>query len=299
MKQVFPNLLKIVGALALTTAIFFLLSPEEKIDDTVLNAAMEFLGSKLMARVPQEQKPQEEKKFEAFREQTRDGKVSDEHFEGVALAILNAEAEGRQLELREVDSLLASIKQARAVKAKGESRRREELIALSERVQAFQEFEQQWKKIVPPPPTASTEPPAPPMRPWYHVAPQFTVEIDTAAMAEMAVTHAEHFAALAPKALQMPRHEIFRELARELPALKFEVRKIKWQAKIADSLRTVFKQNPEYRDQMRRTIVHIHAADSIRKAQPRYRREHPDEPVPAIPPLPPEAPKPKKKKPPQ
>jgi hypothetical protein len=145
MKQAFPNLLKIIGALALTTAIFFLLSPEEKIDDTVLNASMEFLGSKLLAMVPQDQKPHVQKEFEAFREQTQKGEVSDKHFEGVAIAILNAEAEGRQLERHEIDSLLTSIRQAETAKAEDEAKRREELIALSERVQAFQEFEHQWK----------------------------------------------------------------------------------------------------------------------------------------------------------
>jgi hypothetical protein len=275
MKQAFPNLLKIIGALALTTAIFFLLSPEEKIDDTVLNASMEFLGSKLLAMVPQDQKPHVQKEFEAFREQTQKGEVSDKHFEGVAIAILNAEAEGRQLERHEIDSLLTSIRQAETAKAEDEAKRREELIALSERVQAFQEFEHQWKKIVPPP-ADSTGPPALPPRPLYRIASNFVIEIDTMAIAEVAAAHAEHYTALAPKVMVMPTREVFRELARELPALKFEMRKIKLQTKMADSLRGVFEQNFAFEHQMRRAMVQVQAADSVQKVfvqSPEYQRQ--------------------------
>lgn len=329
MRQAFPNILKFAGALIVTTAIFFLLSPEEKIDNEVLNASMEFLGSKLLAMVPQDQKPQVEKEFELFREQTRNGKVSDRQFEGVAAAILNAEAEGRQLELHEVDSLLASIKEAEAARAEDQAKRREELIATSERVQAFQEFEHHWKKIMPPPPPDSAGPPAIPPSPIYRIARNFVVEIDTAAIAEMAVTHAEHFAVQAPQVLVRPSREVFRELARELPALKFEMRKIKWQTHFADSMGRAFEwssehqpqmrqamvqvqvadsvlkaleQNPQFKSQMRRARWQTLRADSIRKAvMERYDRERPPHlMMPPEPPPPlPEAAKPERKKPPQ
>ncbi len=330
MRQAFPHILKFAGALIVTTAIFFLLSPEEKIDDHVVNAAMEFLGSKLLAMVPQDQKPQVEKEFESFREQTRNGKVSNEHFEGVAVAILNAEAEGRQFQLHEVDSLLASIKQAETSRAEDEVKRHEELIAMSERVQAFQEFEHHWKKIMPPPPPDSSGPPGiPPCPPLYRISSNFVVEIDTAAIAEIAVTYAEHFAEQAPQVLVMPPREVFRELTRELPALKFEMRKLKWQTQIADSVRRAFEWSSEHQQQMRQAVVQVQVADSVLKAleqnpkfqaqmrragrqtlradsirkavMERYYRERPPHPpMPSEPPSPPlKAAEPGRKKPPQ
>ncbi len=328
MRQAFPNILKFAGALAITTAIFFLLSPEEKIDDKVVNASMEFLGSKLLAMVPQDQKPHVEKEFESFREQTRNGKVSNEQFEGVAVAILNAEAEGRKFQRHEVDSLLASIKQADVARAEDEVKRHEKLIAMSERVQAFQEFEHHWKKIMPPPPPDTAGPPARPPRPVYRISSNFVVEIDTAAIAEIAVAHAEHFAEQAPQVLVMPPREVLRELTRELPALKFEMRKLKWQTEIADSVRKAFEwssehqqqmhqaivqvqvvdsvlkafeQNPQYKSQMRRAKLQTLRADSIRKAaMERYYRERPSHPpMSPEPPPPPEVAEPERKKPPQ
>ncbi|MGH7597357.1 MAG: hypothetical protein ACREOI_13475 [bacterium] len=326
MRQAFPNILKFAGALLVTTAIFFLMSPEEKIDNEVLNASMEFLGSKLLAMVPQDQKPHVEKEFEAFREQTRNGEVSNEQFEGVAVAILNAEAEGRKFQLHEVDSLLASVKQAEAARAEDEVKRHEELIAMSARVQAFQEFEHHWKKIMPPPPPDSAGPPGiPPRPPLYRISSNFVVEIDTAAITEITVKHAGHFAEQAPQVLVMPPREVFRELERELPALKFEMRKLKQQTFLADSMRRAFgrnpeyqwkmhqamvqiqvadsvlkalEQNPQYQSQMRRARFQTHRADSIRKERmERYRRERP--PIPSDPPLPPEVAEPERKKPPQ
>jgi hypothetical protein len=327
MKQAFPNILKFAGALAITTAIFFLLSPDEKIDDKVVNASMEFLGNKLLAMVPQDQQPHAEKEFQSFREKTRNGKISNEQFEGVAVAILNAEAEGRKFQRHEVDSLLASIKQAEAARAKGEAKRHEELIAMSERVQAFQEFEHHWKKIMPPPDSAEA-PGIPPPPPMYRIASNFVIEIDTAAIAEIAVRHAEHAAVQVPQVFVMPPREVFRELARDLPELKFEMRKLKWQTHLADSARRVFERNPEYQSQMRQAMVQVQVADSVLKAleqnpqiksqmrraklqiwradsireanTERYYRERPPRaPVPSVPPPPPEVAAPEKKKPPQ
>jgi hypothetical protein len=67
MKQALPNILKFIGALAVTTAIFFALQPEENIDNEVLNASMEFLGKKLLAMAPPEKKHQVKRELEDFR----------------------------------------------------------------------------------------------------------------------------------------------------------------------------------------------------------------------------------------
>jgi hypothetical protein len=245
------------------------------------------------------------------------GEVSDEHFEGVAVAILNAEAEGRQLNGKEIDSLLtAEERKARKDTKRDQRDRKREWRDLGERLEAYKEFETRMKEMVPP---EAIPPDLPPPRPLYRVSRNFVVEIDTAAIAEMA-RHAEHFAARAPRVMVMHHQEALKELTRELPALKFEMRRIEMemrqndslqvllgseqfrtamQMKIADSLRRVFEHNPKLQKQMQWGWSYRQRADSIRKAHERYWRDHPGA-VPPPPPLPPESAKePKPGKPPE
>jgi hypothetical protein len=271
MKEAFPNLLKFLGALAITTAIFFALSPDDKLDDDVLNRSMEFLGTKLLAMVPEDQKRHVEKKFEDFSVQTLDGKVSDKRLEEVAMVIINAQAEGKKLEREQLDSLFTIEQEARAEKAENEIARREELIALSERVEDFARFEKEWNRMVPLPPLPDSTLPPPARRPVYRVHSNFVVEIDTAAIAAIAVEHAKAFAGNALRAVVVHPAEVdhaLRELSRELPRLKIEMRQMKMQ---------------------------MHLADSTRRAAEAYQWEyrHP------TPPHVPEMPKPEKRKPPQ
>ena len=112
MKDTLPTLLKFIGALAVTTAIFFALSPNDNFDDAVINRSMEFLGSKLLAMVPEEQKNHVQREFDDFSEKALDGKVSDERFKDVAVMILNAEAEGKKFDRLQVDSLITAIREA-------------------------------------------------------------------------------------------------------------------------------------------------------------------------------------------
>jgi len=326
MKEAFPTLLKFLGALAITTAIFFALSPDDKIDDEVLNRSMEFLGAKLLAMVPEDQKRDVQKDFDDFSEQTRDGEISDEHFAGVAMAILNAEAEGKKFDREQVDGLLAVIQEKQAQKAESEIERKEDLIALSERVQDFEKFEREWKRMIPLPPLPdSTLPPPTPRRAFYRVKPNFVVEVDTAAIAEIALEHVKIFDAETPQAAIVQRIEVdhaLKELARELPRLKIEMRQaqfhfqmadsirkaaakgrqqkswqVEWNSQMSDSMRTAIKALRQ--QQMRQTRVYMHMADSARKAahahdwESRRMAPHP------IPPLPPEATKSEKQKPPQ
>jgi hypothetical protein len=174
------------------------------------------------------------------------------------------------------------------------------------------------KEMVPP---EAVPPDLPPPRPLYRFSRKGFVEIDTAAIAEMAARHAEHFAVRAPRVMVMPSEEAFKDLARELPALKFEMRQIEMQMhltdslktvinsdemkrvevqmKIADSLRRDIEHNPKYKKSMQWRWNYVQQADSIRKAREKYWREHP-ETAPPPPPLPPEAAKqPKPGKPPE
>jgi hypothetical protein len=254
MKEAFPTLLKFVGALAVTAAIFFALQPDDKLKDDVINRSMEFLGAKLLAMVPEEQKHDVQREFDAFSERTRDGKVSDEHVKDVAVMIFNAEAEGKKFDTAQVDSILASIREAEMAKAEAEiakaeneSKRREDLIAFSESVEDFAKFEKEWQRMVPlPPPVDSTLPP-PPRRRLYRVNRNFVnrhfnVEIDSIAIAEIATEYAEAFAANAPHAIVVHPSDIdhsLRALSRELPRLKIEMRRMKMHLQMTDSTRRV------------------------------------------------------------
>jgi hypothetical protein len=330
MKEALPNLLKFFGALAVTTAIFFALSPEDKIDDEVLNHAMEFLGAKLLAMAPQEQKSHVEKEFEQFHQQARQGKISDKHFKDVAVAILNAEAEGKKFDREQIDSLLASIREAESEIAQAEAQvqkeeskiaRREELIALSAQVQDFAKFEKEWHKMIPAPAWSdSTLPPAPPPRPLYRVNPNFVIEVDTAAIAAIAAEHAKIFAGKTTQAIVAPPHEVnqaLKDLARELPRLKIEMRQMQWHtadsagkavsgnrqfytfsrtwdAPMSDSIKKAIKEMRQ--QQARQARLYMRMADSTKKAAEIYHRQHP-----ALPPPPgtPDEPKPKKHEPPR
>jgi len=323
MKEALPNLLKFLGALAVTTAIFFALSPEDRIDDEVLNHAMEFLGDKLLAMAPQEQKSHVEKEFEQFHQQAREGKISDKRFKDVAVAILNAEAEGKKFDREQIDSLLASIRETEIAEAeaqvkKEESKiaRREELIALSEQVQDFAKFEKEWKKMIPAPALSdSMLPPALPPRPLYRLNPNFVVEVDSAGMVAMATEHAkiaaEHAKIFAGKVSQVvvAPHEVnqaLKDLARELPRLKIEMRHKKMQWHMADSIEKAIAGNRQFytfsrawdsqmSDSMKRAIkemrqqqarqarLYMRMADSTKKAAEIHRQERQHPPPPRTP----------------
>jgi len=272
MKEAFPSLLKFLGALAITAAIFFALSPDDAIDDAVLNRSMEFLGARLLAMVPEEQKPHIEKEFDDFREQTRDGKVSDEHVEGIAMAIFNAEAEGKKLHPEQIDSLFAAVENA-AEEIESKAERRKELIALGERMQDFAKFEKEWKKMVPLPPLPdSAVHPAIAHRPFYRIKHDFVVEVDSAAIAEIAAEQAGAFADKAVRAIVVEPvevHQALKELARELPALKIEMGRMKWQIHLADSIRkAIEKKQYEYRYATPPSPPHIPETPKPEKQKP-------------------------------
>lgn len=291
MKQALPNLVKLLGALAITTVVFFLVLPEAKVNDEVFNASLEFLGNKLLAMAPKEQKTQVQEAFNEFYEQARDGKVSDKRVEAVAVTILNAEAEGRHLEEKQIDSLLTAL---RATEAKQRANERN-LRALGERLQAYRHFEERWKRMMPESPTALH---AVPERPMFRVAPNVVVEIDSAALAKVAAEHAEHFAAEFPSAIAVAGPDvniIFKELSRELPALKVEMRKLEWNQQNADSLKKImYRYQYQVEQQKRQNEIQRQMTDSLRAATQRLMIEQQPVMPPPPPPLPPAKAKPEK-----
>jgi len=359
MKETIPTLLKFLGALAITTAIFFALSPKDEINDEVVNQAMEFLGTKLLAMAPQHEKSGVEKDFAAFREQAIEGKISDEQFKDVAVAIINAEAEGKTFNREQIDSLLTSIDEAGLAKADAEIAQAEaemaqaesaesaatppeDLHTFSARIQEFAKFEKEWHTKIPLPPAAdSTLPPPFPRRPLYRVDHNFVVEVDSIAIAEIAAAHAQAFAAEAPRAVVVQPaevHRALRDLSRELPKLKIEMRRLSYHMQTTDSLKKMMILNmaPEFRnwpadwgrimadslkwdkamsDSMKKALkamrqanlrqarIYQRMADSTRQARGEHRWEYKyDNPPPTgHPPLPPkrEPPKREKPKPPQ
>lgn len=333
MKEALPNLFKFIGALAVTVAIYFALSPDDNVNDKVLNQAMEFLGTKLLAMVPEDQKPQVEKEFDRFQEQARGGKISDEHFKDVAVAIINAEAEGRQFNREQIDSLLAALdeektnlEKQKAARAENEMKRREDLIAFSSHVQDFEKFEKEWNKKIPLPPVVDSQvpPPSPhtPRRPLYRVNTDFVVEVDSIAVAALVEEHARAFGGEAPYAVVVHPPEVdraLRDLSRELPRLKIEMRRLQMHLQMPDSLREALENGPQIaavwskewntqmadslkramkelrQQQMHQSRLYMHIADSVRRAARAYEWKHKI----AEPPPTPETPKVKKVEPPE
>lgn len=334
MKEALPNLFKFIGALAVTVAIYFALSPDDNVNDKVLNQAMEFLGTKLLAMVPEDQKHQVEKEFDRFQEQARGGKISDEHFKDVAVAIINAEAEGRQFKREQIDSLLAALdeeksnlEKRKAEREENEMKRREGLIAFSSHVQDFEKFEKEWNKKIPLPPVVDSAVPPPsahfPRRPLYRVNTDFVVEVDSFAVAALAEEHAQaFFSSETPRAVVVHRLEVdraLRDLSRELPRLKIEMRRLQMHLQMPDSLREALENGPQIaavwskewntqmsdslkramnelrQQQMRQSRLYMHIADSVRKAARAYEWKSKI----AEPPPPPETPKVEKVEPPE
>ncbi|MCG3118485.1 MAG: hypothetical protein ALAOOOJD_00698 [bacterium] len=334
MKEALPKLFKFIGALAVTVAIYFALSPDDSVNDKVLNQAMEFLGTKLLAMVPEDQKHQVEKEFGKFQEQARGGKISDEQFKDVAVAIINAEAEGRQFNQEQIDSLLAvldekrsNLEEKKVESEESEIQRREDLIAFSSHVQDFEKFEKEWNKKIPLPPVVDSAVPPPtahfPRRPLYRVNTDFVVEVDSLAVAALAEEHAQAFVGSeAPRAVVVRRIEVdraLRDLSRELPRLKIEMRRLQMHLQMPDSLREELGDDPPFATvwaaewnaamadslnrsmkelqklQRHQTRLYRHIADSVRKAAQAYEWKYRQ----AVPPPPPATPKVEKIRPPE
>jgi hypothetical protein len=275
MKQALPNLLKFIGVLALATLIYFLILPDKEFKDEALNASLEFLGKKLLAMTPKEQQTNVEKEFDKVREQTLEGKVSDEHLENFAVAVLNAEAEGRHLEQNQIDSLLNSMQTAEAKRRTDERRLR----ALGERLQTYQRFEYRWKQMMPEADSEIRH--VPPPRPLYRIERNFVVQIDTAAIAEVIAAHAGEVAAAVTPAITVSTPAvggILQELSRELPDLQIELGQVKTHIQMADSLKK----------------IHFHMADSLRKVALKNKAEQRRMMRLPVPPAPPEETRPEK-----
>jgi hypothetical protein len=150
---------------------------------------------------------------------------------------------------------------------------------LGERLHAYRRFEERWKRMMPEAEPAISRAPRP--RPLFRVAPNFVVQIDSAAIAELAIVHAEHLAARVPAAIAVSgpnMEEIIKELSRDLPNLDIEMGHVNLQIRMADSLKK----------------VHLHMADSLKKAALQYKMEQLRRMPPRVPP-PTEA-KPEKRK---
>ncbi|MDZ7344094.1 MAG: hypothetical protein ONA90_06230 [candidate division KSB1 bacterium] len=290
MKQALPNLAKLLGALGITTAVFFLVLPEAEVNDEVFNASLEFLGNRLLAMAPKEQQPQVQEAFNEFYEQAKEGKVSEEHVETLAITILNAEAEGKSLEEKQIDSLLTALR-VTAAKQRANAKK---LRALGERLQAYRHFEERWHRIMPEAPAVPQVQPPPPI---FRVAPNGVVVIDSAAFAKMAVEHAKHFAAQFPAAMVGGGPDvniIFKEFSQEFPGLKVEMRKSQWYRQNPDSMKKMIYQY-QFEQHRKQSEFYTKMADSLKEAARRYKIEFQRE-MPPPPPPPPQKVKPEEQK---
>ncbi len=205
MNQFITTLFKALGVLALSAFIFFLFLPKEQVKDQAVNLALEFLGKRLLAMVPKEHERDVEFKFEAVREQALQGKISDESLENFAAIVLNAEAEGRPLEVEEIDSALVALHESEAAVRVDEARRVEEekrLEHFAKRMQEFEQFEKHWQTFVPDSVVKYAR--VARVRPLYRLSENFVVQIDSAALAQAITVHSVHVVDSVVTAL--PRH---------------------------------------------------------------------------------------------
>ncbi len=183
MKDLVPNLLKTLGIVLVSAFILFLFYPKDRIKDQVVNAALEVLGNKLLAMVPQEKEWQVQQEFEAMRAEALEGKIDEEHLEQFAAVVLNAEAEGRALPLEKIDSSLVALRHVEIKLQKDEQR----LQKFAHRMHAFEKFQARWEHAFSD--SEWTGQPPLPRRPFYRVDPNFVVKIDTAAIAAVVAAH--------------------------------------------------------------------------------------------------------------
>ncbi len=203
MKDLLPNLLKALGVILVSAFILFLFYPKDRLKDQVVNTALEVVGNKLLAMVPQDKEQEVQKEFEAMRAQALDGKVDEAHLEEFVTVVLNAEAEGKLLSPEKIDSSLAALRRGEV-----KSRRDEKpLQKWAERMHAFEKFQARWEWAM----TDSgygqvhARPPAFRHRPLYRVGPNFVVKIDTAALAKLMAAR-EHALLAESLAVEFPAH---------------------------------------------------------------------------------------------
>lgn len=186
MNQIFVNILKAIGVLVLSAAIFFMFEPKDDVKNQAVNLALEFLGKKLLAMVPEEHEHEIETRFEAVREQALKGEINDERLQDFTTIVLNAQAEGQPLPLAKIDSALAALHHSEAQIAVSEALQAQEEKRLEEwaqRMQEFERFEKRWHTLVPDSNVAPEVGEVRRVRPLYRLSKQFVVQIDSAALA--------------------------------------------------------------------------------------------------------------------
>ncbi len=285
MNQIFTNILKAIGVLVLSAAIFFMFEPKEEVKNQAVNLALEFLGKRLLAMVPEGHEHEIETRFNAVREQALKGEINDEQLQDFTTIVLNAQAEGQPLPIAEIDSALAALHQSEAqVAVVDEARQKEEeqrLEQWAQRMQEFERFEKRWHTIVPDSNLAQTVREVRRVRPLYRLSKQFVVQIDSAALASavgFAFALSEDSLSLRAMAGHPPPPPHFRTLIRKLEGehgkLRVEVHSgdFEQQRRWADSLRVhAEKLAREHREMLGAVPPHV-PAPPMPERQPPPRR---------------------------
>lgn len=249
MNQILNNILKTIGVLVLSAAIYLMFEPKEEVKNQAVNLALEFLGKKLLAMVPEGHEQEIENRFEAVREQALKGEINDERLQEFTTIVLNAQAEGQPLELAKIDSALVALHETEALVAADNARQLTEERRLAEwaqRMHEFERFEKRWQTLVPDSNVSHAVHELRRVRPLYRLSKQFVVQIDSAALAN-AIGFAYAFSSdsLPPHAIAghvpPPPHvrTIIRQLEGEQRELRVELHAgmFEEQMRRADSLR--------------------------------------------------------------
>lgn len=249
MNQIFKNILKTIGVLALSAAIYFMFEPQQEVQNQAVNLALEFLGKKLLAMVPEGHEQEIETRFEAVREQALKGEINDERLQEFTTIVLNAQAEGQPLELAKIDSALVALHETEALVAADQAQQLTEAQRLAEwaqRMHEFERFEKRWQTLMPDSNVAPAAHEVRRVRPHYRISKQFVVQVDSAALANaIGFTYAFHSDSLPPHAIagQVPPPPHVRTIIRQLEGEQRELRvelhagMFEQQKRWADSLR--------------------------------------------------------------
>jgi hypothetical protein len=238
MKNIVPRVFKLGMVAVISAGIFFLLSSDDKLQDQAVASSLNFLGNKLLAMVPQDESKHVHERYKMLEEEALQGKVDPEVLQDFAVTVLNAEAEGKKLPPRQIDSLIAAVRRSKVMHI--ETRRMERLAS---RLKEFEAFQYQFHELHPVIAATSDSSINPPV---YRLSPQFTIRIDSArlAMGSLAsIPPTPSFSEstivnlVAPPGAPEEKAMAIRKLSEEMRDLKIEIGRIELDVQFADSMK--------------------------------------------------------------
>lgn len=156
-----------------------------------------------------------------------------QHF---TVTVLNAEAEGKKLPAREIDSMIVAARMRKTARKDMERLRR-----LAAQLQEYEKFQARFKEIAPLAHAFADSA----LLPVYRLSPQFSIQIDTIRFtigqrpphAELAPPDPAKVTVVVPPIHFPEKAQVLKEMALDLNELKIELGRIQMDMRLSDSLR--------------------------------------------------------------